>query len=246
MVLAFIPFRFPGVPGVRCAFLTRNSGNISLDLAPDNAQATRSRRRSLAARLGFAAFAEARQVHGTVTLFDPQPQNPDEAATCEADGLATCQPDLALMIKTADCQPILLAHAEGKHIAALHAGWRGNRAAYPTLAVTEFCDRYRVRPADLFAVRGPSLGPTAAEFIHFEREWGQDFAPWFDRARQTMDLWRLTRSQLESAGMRPERIFGLDLCTWSLPETFFSYRRFRSGDPRPDGRQASLIWREEG
>jgi copper oxidase (laccase) domain-containing protein len=52
-----------------------------------------------------------------------------------------------------------------------------------------------------------------------------------------MDLWRLTRSQLEEAGMNPERIFSLDLCTASLPQ-FFSHRR-----DKPTGRQANLIWR---
>jgi copper oxidase (laccase) domain-containing protein len=54
-----------------------------------------------------------------------------------------------------------------------------------------------------------------------------------------MDLWRLTRSQLETAGLLPERIFSLDLCTYSLPGDLFSYRR----DPRC-GRQGSVIWKE--
>lgn len=54
-----------------------------------------------------------------------------------------------------------------------------------------------------------------------------------------MDLWRLTREQLRRAGIPDERIYGIDLCTRSLADDFFSYRADRNC-----GRQASLIWLE--
>lgn len=254
MALIHIPFRFPGIEGVRCAFLVRPAGNISLETAasPEEAAETRERRRSLAGDLGLENFAEVRQVHGTDMVFDPAAQSPDDPPSFEADGMATDRAGMALLIKTADCQPILLADDAGRHIAALHAGWRGNRLDYPGLAVARFCERYSLRPDRLCAVRGPSLGPAAAEFVRFEEEWGEKFRPWFDEARRTMNLWRLTRDQLTAAGLRPDRIYGLDLCTWSLPEMFFSYRRFRNagsetggGSRFSNGRQGSLIWREQ-
>lgn len=257
-------FRFPGIEHVACAFSTRHDGNVSLDLPNDGpgmegavnkAQAVRH---SLLQR--FGAFAEVKQVHGTRTIFEPPAQNPDFAATDEGDGVTTSQQGLALMIKTADCQPILLAHKSGRFVAALHVGWRGNRANYPASAVRELCQYYGVLPEELSAVRGPSLGPSAAEFINFQSEWGPEFAPWFQAASQCMNLWALTRYQLEQAGLRPDRIFSLDLCTWSLPDDFFSYRRFCAVSqllsqpqplPRPapllanqQGRQGSFIWRE--
>ena len=37
-----------------------------------------------------------------------------------------------------------------------------------------------------------------------------------------MNLWRLTRDQLLEAGLPDEGIFGLDLCTASMPDSFFS------------------------
>ena len=144
------------------------------------------------------------------------------------------------MIKTADCQPILLTEPAGRFAAALHVGWKGNRRNYPALAVAEFCSRCRLRPEDLSAVRGPSLGPGEAEFTRFAGEWGPEFAPWFNPETRAMDLWSLTRHQLQQAGLRPERIYSLDLCTMSLPELFFSYRR----SPRC-GRQGSVIWIEK-
>jgi YfiH family protein len=250
MAVTFIPFAFPGIAGVRCAFQVRSprraescdaepfAGNISLSVGDDPDRAARNRR-DLAVACGLDGLADVRQVHGDVTVFEPEAADPGTDPAQEADGMAVSRPGLGLMIKTADCQPILLAHASGRFVAALHVGWRGNRINYPGTGVREFCARYDLDPASVFAVRGPSLGPAAAEFVNFADEWGPEFLPWFDAARRTMDLWRLTRSQLESAGLLPERIFSLDLCTYSLPDALFSFRR-----DAHCGRQGSVIWIE--
>lgn len=252
MALTFLPFFFPGVPRVRCAFQCRTGealppaaapaleyagGNLSLDVgdAPD---AVRARRQALAACLGVDDWVELRQVHGDTLLFEPAPADPAQASTQEADGAATSQPRRALMIKTADCQPLLLADRSGRHIAALHVGWRGNRCNFPASGVARFCTQYGLAPQDIVAVRGPSLGPTRAEFVNFDREWTEDFRPWFNPQTRCMDLWALTRHQLQQAGVPETQIYGLDLCTFLNP-AFYSYRRNVSC-----GRQAAFIWLE--
>ena len=240
--MTFLPVRFPGIDNGRCAFGGRLAGNFSLD-APEakrDPAATLARRRNLADALKVRAVAELRQVHGVRTLFEPAPWNAEKASATEGDGMATRREGLALAIKTADCQPVLLAHASGRVVAAAHVGWRGNHQNYPGRIVAELCARYDLNPADLSAVRGPSLGPAAAEFTGFDSEWGETFRPWFDASARTMNLWRLTRDQLLAAGLRPERIYSLDLCTASLPGVFFSSRRDRNC-----GRQLSLIWIEK-
>ena len=244
MSLSFIPFQFPGVPNAGCAFTGRGFGNVSLDFAAREQDAeawgrTVQVRESIAPLLGVQAFAEAHQVHGVRTIFEPEAQRPDEPARVDADGLATSRAGLALMVKTADCQPILIAHESGRYVMALHSGWRGNRQDYPRLAVLEFCERYGLEPAELWAVRGPSLGPAASEFRNFDAEWGAEFQRWYDG--KNMDLWALARDQLASAGILPGRIFGLDICTYANAGEFFSYRQF-SRNGLADGRQASLIW----
>lgn len=243
MALNFIHFRFPGLSGVRCAFQTRTpgvsgpcGGNISWDVDDDPASVLENRR-SLVRDLGLDAFAELHQIHTDNLVFDPAPVAPEDRAVMDADGMATTRPGLGLCIKTADCQPILLAHRDGRHIAALHAGWRGNRCDFPGSGVARFCEQYGLLPRDVLAVRGPSLGPAAAQFINFEREWGADFAAWFAAREQTMDLWSLTRAQLRAAGLPDSHIFGLDCCTATMNDLFFSYRRSRHC-----GRQASVIW----
>ncbi len=241
MPFDLIPFRFPGLAHVCCAFSTRIFGNLSLDV-PGAGQAERTRRASLCTFLGVEAFAEVRQVHGVRTLFEPEAQDPTQAAEIEADGLATERAGYALMVKTADCQPILLAHNDGRFIAAIHSGWKGNRQNYPRLAVEECCAHYSVNPTDVWAVRGPSLGPAASEFRRFDSEWGEDFLSWYDASLRSMDLWSLAREQLAQAGIPKRQILSLDLCTFENHDLFFSYRHARAFGSA-DGRQGSFIWK---
>lgn len=230
-----IPFTFPGLPSIRCLFTTRHTGTLALQADPD--ADTVLRRKTLLKELGIANWSELHQVHGAGFLPNPSPSLPGEAplhnSALHADGQCSSHPDLALVIKTADCQPVLLAH-EGGHVAALHVGWRGNVLNFPQTGVTAFCNACGIEPKDIMAVRGPSLG--WAQFTDFHREWPEEFTPWFDATRQRMDLWSLTKHQLREAGIPLQNIFSLDLCTYSLPGMFFSHRQ---GDA---GRQAALIW----
>jgi polyphenol oxidase len=243
-----IPFRFPGVPRVRCAFTTRLGGvsqgtysaaNLSFDVG-DEPDRVRENRETVLGSLGVPCWVELRQVHGTAMIFDPS-QSPElHVPFGEGDGLATARPGQALVIKTADCQPILLADGTGTYVAALHCGWRGNRAEFPKTGAERFCARYRIDPRDVHAVRGPSLGPTRAEFVNFDLEWGSGFEEYFNPRRRTMDLWRLTADQLMAAGLTRENIHSVDMCTFEQEELFYSYRR-----ERDCGRQAGIVWLEE-
>lgn len=237
-----IPFSFPGIPGVRCAFTTRRGGfsaspfdsaNLS-GAVGDDPEAVVNNVRTLQQELGVSAWAELEQVHGTDMVFEPDGSGPKQG-----DGIGTSRPGVGLVIKTADCQPILLAHVSGRFVAGLHCGWRGNRAGFPQLGVHAFCSRYDLHPKDILAVRGPSLGPGRSEFVNFDTEWEDRHRPWFHEPTRTMNLWQLTRDQLLEAGLPPEHIFSLDLCTFDLPDLFFSYRR-----DRRTGRQAGVIWME--
>jgi hypothetical protein len=249
-------FDLPGLDeGVRvqCVFSTRrggasaapfNEGNLSFDVGDEPEHVTVNRD-ALAAQTGLSQFAELKQVHGEVLVLDA-PATPlsvfrTTAASTEADALSTATPGLGLCIKTADCQPILLAHRQGRFVAALHAGWRGNVLNLPGSAVERLCAHYGANPADLIAVRGPSLGPDKAQFTRFEAEFGPAFGPYYDAASQTVDLWRLTRHQLTQAGLAPGNIHSLDLCTQTDQERFFSYRA-APAPSRRTGRQMSLIW----
>ena len=233
----YIPFAFPDIPGVACAFGT-GPDTLAFAGAVDP-QAVTAARTALKAELGFAAWHSLRQVHGVNMIFEPEFETLSRPSIEAGDGMTETRPGHALAIKTADCQPVLIAHASGRYVMALHVGWRGNVQDFCGRAVRSFCVRYGLAPGELSAVRGPSLGPGESEFTAFESEFGEAFRPYFDHRSRKLDLWRLTRDQLAATGLDRDRIYALDLCTKSLPR-FFSYRRDKS-----TGRQASLIWIKE-
>ena len=232
-----IAFAFPGIPDVACAF-GAGPDTMAFTGASDPESVTTARR-ALQRELGFTAWQSLRQVHGVHMIFEPQYDTIDRPSLETGDGMAETRPGRALAIKTADCQPVLIAHQSGKFVAALHVGWKGNVADFCGRAVRSFCVRYGLDPRELSAVRGPSLGPGESEFTAFEQEFGEGFRPYFDHRSRRVDLWRLTRDQLAAAGLDRDRIYSLDLCTKSLTG-FFSYRRNKT-----TGRQASLIWIKE-
>lgn len=241
----YISFAFPGLENIACVFTTRNGGaslapfdqgNLSFDVG-DDPYAVRANRTALAASLGVAYWHESIQVHGDVIHFEPEPQLPEQPPYIEGDGLTSAERGHALVIKTADCQPILIAHKKGHFVAAIHNGWRGNSINFPGKGITQICEHYGCAPSELLAVRGPSLSPALAEFVNFNSDFEPGYEKYFDRDSNTVNLWKLTNDQLLGAGIEPRNIFGIDMCTYSMNETFFSYRR-----DRETGRQVSVIW----
>lgn len=233
---SFFPFLFPGVPTVQCLFTTRLTGNLSGSKLSADIIANRQQFMDEA---GFNEWSENHQVHGDLCL-EAESGSPNVQPSHSADGLFTDVAGRALLIKTADCQPILFAAKDGRAVGAIHAGWRGNRMHFPTTAIAAFCKRYACEPEDVVAVRGPSLGSGVAEFVNFEAEWGDEYRRWFTDKNKTMDLWGLTRHQLEQAGIPAGQIYGLDFCTLSHPHLFYSYRR------KDVERQMAAIWIAKG
>jgi YfiH family protein len=181
----------------------------------------------LAARGLAGPVAFARQVHGAAVL----PVARDGLAG-HGDALATSEPGLPLAISTADCLPIVLYDARGGRLAGVHAGWRGTAQSVAHAAVAALVAAGSVA-ADLVAAIGPSIGPCCYEvdgpvIDRLEAAFPGSWQPWVmpkGPGKWMLDLWRANRDQLAAAGVRPERIDLLRLCTGCRPDLLFSYRR---------------------
>ncbi|WP_165390697.1 polyphenol oxidase family protein [Pseudoduganella lutea] len=64
---------------------------------------------------------EKKQVHGTRVVRVVE----ERQRVGEADAFHTEQAGIPVSVITADCVPLLLARRDGRHVAAVHAGWRG-------------------------------------------------------------------------------------------------------------------------
>jgi hypothetical protein len=127
------------------------------------------------------------------------------------------------VIKTADCQAVVLYAPERGVVANLHAGWRGQAAGIVGAGVAFLAERYGVRPEELWAAVAPSLGPCCAELVNWAEELPPAWAAYQVRP-QHFDLWQATWDQLAAAGVPRERIETAGICTKCSPK-FFSYRR---------------------
>lgn len=75
----------------------------------------------------------------------------------ETDGLITDRPDVALLIKYADCTPIVLFDPVKRVHAVLHSGWRGTAQEIAAHALERLESDFKCRREDLVVYLGPSI-----------------------------------------------------------------------------------------
>lgn len=155
------------------------------------------------------------------------------------DALLTRAPGLLLVIKTADCLPVLLVDEEKRAVAAVHCGWRGTLKKILEKVVRELKKYYATDPAGLLAAFGPCIGPGCYEVGPEVRalygEAGFPDSIFTEKPEKPgkyfLDLREANRRLLRAQGVRDDRIFALDTCAHCDPR-FLSYRRDRDKNRR--------------
>jgi YfiH family protein len=74
------------------------------------------------------------------------------------DALITDDTEVSLLLRFADCVPILLCDPRRGAIGLAHAGWRGTLAGIAQATVQAMTDVFGSRPCDLLAGIGPAIG----------------------------------------------------------------------------------------
>lgn len=163
------------------------------------------------------------------------------------DALVSNTPKILLMVKTADCVPMLLADPKTGAFAAVHAGWRGTSASIVLAAIKQLQSEYGTRAEDLRAAIGPAANSccyeVGSEVIEQFKERFPQSTHLFTPTREghaRIDLQTANRDQLAGAGVSPERIHIAPLCTMDRTDLFFSYRREKKLHGRV-GRLMSVI-----
>lgn len=224
------------------AFTTRSGGVSegifeSLNLGEnrgDEEENVRENYRRLFEALGVRRFAVTRQVHSDIVrvvtaedaheLYVPIPY--------EADGLVTRERGLALLVKTADCVPILMEDAENGVIAAVHAGWRGTVARIATEGVRKMIS-LGARAENIRCAIGPAIcsdcfqvGAEVAEAVAALGCAGNYRVKPDPRAEGKFlaDLKGVNSDVLIAAGVSAGNIWISPECTRCLHEKYWSHR----------------------
>ena len=199
-----------------------------------------NRRRFLKLFPGKWELAGCWQVHGAdvrviQTAEEAKPAENQLGETIFCDVIVSNAEGVLAAVKTADCVPILLGDPVSGAFAAVHAGWRGTLAGAAVVGVERLAKEYDVRSENLRVAIGASAGPccyeVGSEVIEAFTKRFADGDKLFTVTRPghaMVDLIKANRDQLESAGVLPERIHTVPICTMCRTDLFFSYRKEKS------------------
>lgn len=148
------------------------------------------------------------------------------------DALITNEPDIPLLLRFADCVPILFYDPAQHAIGLAHAGWRGSVGKVATKTVAAMRAAYGTQPQDLRACIGPSIGPCCYQI-------GADVrarvAQAFPASAELLiphngsvhfDLWAANARQLRALGVGAVEVAAI--CTADHTHDFYSWRRERA------------------
>ena len=246
-------FSFDSFPNqrVRHGIITRQGGvspqpwaslNVGGTVGDSRERVLENRARSLQALdIDPGCVYDSWQVHGSrIQVVDrPLPAGQELA---KADGLITSTERVALMMRFADCVPILLFDPDRSAIGLAHAGWRGTVKDVAGEIVREMVRKFGSEPERLIAGIGPSIGPDhyevgeeVVEAVLASQGLDSTEVLVSRRGRTYFDLWRSNQLLLEAAGVRTAEVAGV--CTACHVEDWFSHR----AENGKTGRFAAII-----
>ncbi len=190
------------------------------------------RRAFTALGLSVATRFDAWLVHGREAVVATAPRRVDSPQPPpKADIILTANPNVTLVMRFADCVPILLYDPRRAAIAIAHAGWKGTVIGTAAAAVEAMQQAFGSRPADLLAAIGPAIGPDHYEIgPEVAAQVRQAFPDEAERLlprhgqRHHLDLWEANRLHLLRAGVLPQHLEVSRVCTACHLEDWYSHR----------------------
>lgn len=180
------------------------------------------------------AAISAEQVHGSSIAVVGA--NGADMTVPGCDALITDRPQRALVIRTADCLPIMFVEPRRRVIGIAHAGWRGLAAALPARMVELLTRVSHSAAASLQVAIGPAI---CGQCYQVGAEFRERFGRFVTRRgrRWFCDLRAIAAAQLRQAGVAARHILISRHCTVEEPQRWYSVRR----DGQATGRIASFI-----
>jgi polyphenol oxidase len=145
-----------------------------------------------------------------------------------ADAMVTSKQKICLVIRTADCVPVIIADPVGGLLGVAHSGWRGCRLDITGKLVDFMVQHGGCRPENMVAAILPAIGPQSYEV-------GPDVARYFSGYVETkgadlfLNLWKIIEDSLLEREFTPSSIISTGICTLEESKHFFSHRGGDSG-----------------
>lgn len=184
----------------------------------------------------FESRLDVWQVHGKHIVISESPRPPEQKHQ-PADGIFTSNPDVTLMMRFADCVPLVFHDPVKQVVGIVHAGWQGTMLQIGREAVERIAEHYGSDPADLVVGIGPSICGKCYEVgeevrKQFLKSWG-GIADTFIKPhneRYLLDLWAANEWVLRQAGVG--KVEQSEMCTAEHLDEWFSYRKEKGATGR--------------
>lgn len=163
----------------------------------------------------------------TLVVRENQPRN---GKLQKADAIIADQPDTPLVMRYADCVPLLYYDRAKRVIGLAHAGWRGTVRGMASNVIRKMLKTYNCRADDIEVVIGPAISRrnyrVGEEVAALAKGYFGESADviWRDPANGApyLDLWRANRLDLERCGVKNIKV--MEICTFENTDEFYSHR----------------------
>jgi len=233
-------YRFSSLenPGLYHAIFTRHGGispspwkslNFGASVGDDIQRVMQNREKALSVlQLKPESVYDTFQIHSTEIVSIDQPLPPN-VTHLKADAIITNKPNITLMMRFADCVPILLFDPVNHVIGISHAGWMGTVHKIAGMTVQKMKTNYGTNPNSLLAAIGPSIGPDhysigddVVEKVHSSFGNKDEQLIIVDHGKSYFDLWKANQVVLNEIGVSNIEVAGI--CTSCNMNDWFSHR----------------------
>ena len=193
--------------------------------------------KSMGLELSHLCFME--QVHGTEVVEVVPGMNPP---VCDA--MITNHRQLALLVMTADCVPILFYDPQNNAIGVAHAGWKGTVGQIAAKTLQKMNNSYGTKPEELHVYFGPAIhaccyeiGETVSQAVI--RNFSSPERYLLRQNHKTsFDLILCNKDILIEHGVNPKNMVQNPACVSCHSSNYFSYRATGG----ITGRQVTGLW----
>lgn len=168
-----------------------------------------------------------------------------ERAYTDIDGLITNRRGVTLITSHGDCNALFFYDPKNKAIGLAHSGWRGTLNQIGAEMIRRMHTEYGTHAENVIVGIGPALCQDCFEVdevvaqMFYEKHPKSRLTAWHKtvksdlqgpyRNQQTIekhyiDLKGVVRETLLGAGVQPQNIYDMELCTKCRPDLFYSYR----------------------
>lgn len=248
--LEYLSPQFSPFDNILSAFFTRSGGvspapfaslNLSVSAGDDNSNVVQNRNRIFEAiQKAPSSLFDVWQIHCDKVVCTEEPRVANQELE-KADAIFTHNPRVTLLMRFADCVPILIYDPVKQVVGIVHAGWQGTVKEIAAKGIQTIKQVYGCNPANIHAVIGPSIGPDHYEVGENVAKRAFDIFPGNDQIirrrgdKFIFNLWLANQEILVRAGVK--NIHQTEICTACHIDQWYSHR----AESGKTGRFAAVI-----